>query len=397
MIILSNEYISNAIVSDRHACGGPAIFAKNFSKYLIKRGHGWLGIAMRTEKIPTPRIKKISGFGRARYWRLAFPEKLFKAVTLAKRKGSPEIILTPIINRLAALIEKCRPDVLFLNGFSLFAWTLMKAAGRAGVPIAIQHAGIFTKEVKIYKHLFSATGRKILYQMEKDIAAGVQHEIFLNEFSRKVYKREVGKINAKKSSIIALPYFDFKTAVLPKQKKSAGHLKIGVVARWDKIKNHEAVLALAKKIEELGLPWRIHSVTKIPLTRFISGFKKEYRRYVKVEPPRSAEALKNFYRAMDIVIVPSKFDVSPNVVMEAVLAGVKVLISPNVGWMSEFKKSGCDNGIIDFSDPGIVVKRIKKIAGQPPCSRLVKAIRKNHKPNKIFLSYLKIFNSIKKR
>ncbi|MBI4708776.1 MAG: glycosyltransferase family 4 protein [Candidatus Portnoybacteria bacterium] len=396
MRILSNDFFSNAFPAKQVSSGGPARFAKSLSQAAINEGGSWIGIIIRNEKESQIKIENLKKEGRASYWKLTLPTKLYKKITLGKKNNSPEIILKPVIDKLKLFIEKSRPDVIFLNGFSIYAWIVLKAAFETKTPLVIKHAGILKKEIDIYHDFFSKAGAKILYETEREISDIARYEIFLNKWSWNVYNKEVRKVSKKQGVIIPLPLPNGYILKRHKPKRVEKIIHIGMVARWDRIKNHPAALALAKRINELKLPWKIHSITLIPETKHNPQLKEEYKKYISVEKQRSAEALKKFYRKMDLIIIPSHFDVSPGIVLEAVSEGVGVLISPNVGWVSEFKRAGAGEWIIDFSNPDKVVRRIKKLIGKEIPYSLLKSIEENHNSKRVFGKYLEIFKKATK-
>ncbi len=275
---------------------------------------------------------------------------------------------------------------------------ILQAAKEENKKIAVQHAGILTKEIDIYRDFFSVRGRELLIQMEKNITDIVDCEIFLNEFSRNIYNNTVRKVPAAKSKIIPLPFLGkiYEKCKL-KSINPDKYFKIGIIARWDRIKNHEAVLSLASAIKKENLFWKIYSVTKIPETKMKQEFKKQYRSYIEVVPQMPYEQISGFIKKMDIMILPSKFDVSPNVVMEAANEGIATLISANVGWINEYQRNGCNRLITDFARPQGVIRTIQTI-NSPQIVRKIRRmfgqILKKHEKNRIFDIYLKLFKNL---
>lgn len=393
MIIFSNDYLAN-FSNKKLATGGPARFAKEFSDFAVNNGHKWVGLYLTAQKGAKLRLstKKIND---KIFWQIVVNGRMYVKITKAKKNFDVKNELQPIIDQVAELISKSAADIVFLNGFSVFNWMIMQAAHDIGKKIVIQHAGIWTKEVNMYKHFFSLWGRRIVLQMEKDISDCADCQVFLNDFSRNVYNKLVNKASAAKSRIIPLPFLGRKHAQVKMKKINPRQsIKIGIVARWDRIKNQEAVLDLAKEICRQKLNWQIYSITKIPETKKFLTFKKQYRQFVKVIAPMKYTELPKFYRKMDLMILPSHFDVSPNVVLEAAREGVATVISPNVGWVTEYKKNGYAGLITDFSKPGLVVEKIKKIINGGKTEKLLNSLLHKHEKNKIFNQYLRLFEEL---
>ncbi|MFA5021236.1 MAG: hypothetical protein WC517_04230, partial [Patescibacteria group bacterium] len=209
MIIFSNDYLANLPGSKKQAKGGPANFAKRFKSFLMQTEDDclWIGLIINFKKsIKQPRIKKIGETGESlRYYRLNIPERLIKKISRAPKKINAAKEFKSAIDLLAGLMKKTKTDVIFLNGYALSNWLILKAAETAAIPVAIQHAGIWTKELEMYHDFYSPAGRKMMEDMEKEITKIAAAEIFLNDWSRKYFNTKVGKTAGDKTHIIPLP------------------------------------------------------------------------------------------------------------------------------------------------------------------------------------------------
>lgn len=401
MKIFSNGYPTNMPNAEAVSQGGPANFARLFSTFITSNtSHSWVGVMVSHSKSKTIRIKKAFSFPQRDYFKFYLPKEYYRLITQANKVADPAIILEKPIKRLASLIKKENPDIVFLNGFDLFNWILLKAAEQAQVPAVIQHAGVWTKELDLYKHVFTKAGLKIMKQMEKDSTYLCSAEVFLNRWSRDYYQKHVAKKTSGTVEIIPLP-FDFASfASLPKSQKksvlfhSKSGIKIGTIARWDRIKNHKAFLSLARAVKREGLPWQFYSVTKIPENTRLAARKKSYEKNIKVIRSLGRVGIYDFCRAMDLIILPSLFDVSPTVVLEAVSVKTPIAISGNVGYVHNFKELGAKDWVIDFKDTKKVKERIKKILQKPLPQTLQNQIKTNHGHEKVFFSYLDLFDKI---
>lgn len=394
MRILTNDYLSNVPGSAVKTKGGPAQFARHFSDAVVAHGHEWIGIF-------TSRTKQSTGYEEINDG----DKKRFLSIENSKDRssllrGTAVSEISPAefeedIVRIEKIISDIRPDLLFLNGFSLDAWTYAQAAFRARVPVVIQHAGILTKEFDMYKDWFNPAACAFGKAIEGDVAAKATANVFLNEFSRDAFTRLVEPEALSKPVIIPLPHAGWtfeKVRMVPRDART-----LGIVARWDRIKNHEAILAFAKEIKRRELPWRIRSVTKIPETPQRADFKKRYKALVEVIPPMEREELHAFYESLDALVLPSHFDVSPTVVMEAVATGKPTLISPNVGWVSEYKACGMNDWIIDFDDPALVVERLQEQFMRdawPEVEVFSSYVKEHHDPETVYRAYLSLFEQV---
>lgn len=400
MRILSNDYRSNLPGESDIAHGGPANFARAFSAHAVKHGHTWVGLVQQGGISETTHITRTFSRKHTLYYTCSLPESRYRPFLTLMKKQDPCIWFGEEIACIRRFIRRIRPDVLFLNGFSVYAWLLLEAASKEGLPIVVQHAGIARIEFEQYKHLYSVAGRNAMLRMEQSIAHLATTQIFLNAHSLDAFSLFVTPVSPDHARIIPLPYDKtFAQKALKGKKNPVPALEeivIGCVARWDRIKNHRAILALAKEAAAQGLPWTFKSVTRIPTSPTETLLKKAYLRILDVIPPMDREDLLAFYQSVHLMILPSHFDVSPTVVMEAALAGKPTLISTGVGWNSEYLEHGLEAWITDFSHPKRVIRKIQSLLNSPSSQHFQSMIRTKHAPNKVFAAYLRAFTDAKR-
>ncbi|MFA5185458.1 MAG: glycosyltransferase family 4 protein [Patescibacteria group bacterium] len=397
MKILSNDYPTNLPSNSNIAPGGPAHFARAFSGYAVGCGHEWLGLIHQGTQEEKTGIVKDSTVDAKNYYIFSYPYKHFQSFIDSKKKIDPRAWFTPQINCIRKFIRRAKPDILFLNGFSVYAWQLLEAARQENLPTVIQHAGIAQVEFEQYKHLYTHAVRMSVLQMERDIVDAASKQVFLNAFSHEAFCKRVAPVPERQTAIIPLPYqevFAKKYLKSTKKKTTDKAAVIGCVARWDRIKNHDAILRLAIEAKRQKLDWKFKCVTKIPETRVQYRFKCSYKNAIEVVSPMPTSDLMDFYDSVDLLILPSHFDVSPTVVMEAALQRKATLISPNVGWISEYAACGQKEWIIDFTDAKRVVQRLRRLMKKPFPSRFRSIILNKHEPKKVFSAYLHLFKSV---
>jgi len=401
MRILTNGFATNLPKSSRAPQGGTENFARAFINHILSSGaeHHWTGVILEGVDTTHIRLRKIYESTYRQYFRFYMPRPIINLVTQTKRKDvKPHLAWAKAIERLTVLVQEQKPDVVFLNGYGFLNYMLLKAAERAGVPVVIQHAGIWNKELEINKHRYTPQGRILLEDMEREITNIAAVEIFLNKWSRDYFWKHVARSKPRNTEIVPLP-FDFSTFIeLSKGGKIESPFKfdkklfhIGVIARFDKIKNHPAVLGLAKAASKKKLPWQFHVVTEVPDAKPTAAFKRDYKRYVDLVAPMDRGHIARFCQSMDLILVPSLFDVSPTVVLEAIALGTPVVISPNVGYVSEFSEHGGKNWIVDPSNPTKALRDIAKIKGKPMPPALKKYLENAHNHARVFNTYLEIF------
>lgn len=394
MRILSNDYYSSTPNSSEKIHGGPRRFSADFSHFARREGHEWIGL-IRSNEALEGMVQEIASREGARYIGVYVPKVTLEGLRELQVTISPDEYLREEIAALIEHIREIAPDVLFLNGFSAYSWLLYAAARACHVPIVIQHAGIMHHEVEQYADLFTDAGRAMCIEMERDTALGVSANIFLNKFSEQEFLRCLALESVPGSVIVPLPHAGWTFAGT--KTFHEGEIVLGAVARWDRIKNHAAILALAEEIQRQGLPWKIRVVTAIPDTPMHAQMKESYRALIEVVPPMDRDQLLEFYRSLDIAILPSHFDVSPTVVMEALSQGVPTLISPQVGWVSEYEECDMHEWIASFDNPEKVVAKISALLSQKTPQGLEKLavhVEKCHNPGVIYERYMQMFEGL---
>lgn len=403
MRILSNGFPTNLPDSENISQGGPANFARLFINYILTSGaeHHWVGVMLEGVLSNDTVLEQVYSSTYRSYYRLQMPKASLASVLQAESVVDPRTVWAEPISVLSRFIQEQKPDVVFLNGFGILNWMLLQAADKNGVPVVTQHAGIWTKELGIHKDRYSKIGRALLEQTERDSTRMSAVEIFLNQWSKEYYQEHVAQGDERKMEIVPLPFdfasfnqlsttdapsrFDFDTKTF----------HIGVIARWDEIKNHKALLAMAKAAHAAKLPWRFHSVVDIP--EKYADERREYEQYVDVVPPLDRAGISDFCRSVDLLLLPSLFDVSPTVVLEAVALDTPIAISPTIGYVSDFIKYGAEAWVINPEDANAALKAIERIMYKNMPFALRKRLLDIHDHKKVFATYLEIFTSAKLR
>lgn len=394
--VIFNDAHANFPKNNQIPQGGVSSFASKFSKYFKKQKDVELISLLFSHNNENKKIfMRKSTFDR-NYYELVYPrEKLLNSYKIKATKKEYIRFLEPWIKETENILLDSNANLVFLNGFGLTNWIMMEAANRLKIPSIIQHAGLWKKEIETSNGYFSSSISKIFSEFERETHTKTSFQIFLNDFSKDEFFNihKIKKPISNKTTIIPLP-IEIKNS---KKIKIEDSTNIGIVARWDRIKNHGAVYRLARYIEKNKINSKINIVVKINNE---NDFIKKYKKSVNIIEPMSPDKLKGFYDKQDIVIIPSRFDVSPTVLMEAMLRGKPVLISNKVGWISDFEKFNLDNLIFDYKESG---KRIyekienlikNKKQHQKNFEKFQDKIIKEHSEKKVFLKYYQLFKEI---
>lgn len=391
LVILSNDYFANTRNDDGVIQGGTEVFARDISSRLVADGHSWIGFIHGKSGGTYSSSIVARGKGRT-YVSVHLSDDLSGRLLGLDYAAAPRALYKKEIEFMKVQIKKCAPDIVFLNGFYLFPWIMFEAAVELGIPTVVQHAGIWAKEIRQYMDKYSAHARKAAYWIERRSAQLADANVFLNETSRDVFLSALRIEKIAGSEIIPLPHAGWK--FMPTIRRHTNDLVIGCVARWDRIKNHEGFYAFARAAKALKMPWKFVSVTNIPNTPTNAHFKQQYKKEIEVIPQMSRDELKKFYDNVDVMVVASHFETGPFIVMEAAAQGVPTIISPHVGWASEYENRGMGKWIVNFDHPYASVRTLRDLMKRretPETTKFAKWLEMGHSPDTIYQSYLRLF------
>lgn len=404
MKILTNDFETNFPTAQDISHGGPANFSRLFLSYIAaeKLEHEWIGIQLEQVHHGSVQMDKLFYSPERRFYRLRVPRDMLATIKYA---SSPEVdmdsVLEKYISSCRKIIARESPDVVFLNGFGFLNWILLKAAVQENVPVVTQHAGIWTKEISVYEEAYSTNGKILMERMEKESSTYSSVEVFLNTWSRDFYRENVSSGKIRSKEIVPLP-FDFESfdALAKEAEKTFSFdpkkMHIGMIGRWDKIKNYNAVLALAQKAHAEALPWEFHAVVRIPDSA-PQEVRSSFAEHIDIIEPLNRADIASFCKSIDLLILPSLFDVSPTVVLEAIALGTPVCISPNVGYVRDFEEQGAGAWVVDFSNPESALDHIRACIKKPMPASLTNTIRRKHDYHTVFQTYLQLFDEARLR
>jgi len=384
---------SPRFLDQKFSFAGAHIFADDFLEFLKGTKHTYAGIAyLRAEDALTDNFRvNVKKVGKNRW--LIINTLITTAEILSLAGGHPSPVATSLVDRLAETMRQEQADVFFLNGFSAMAYLLLAAAKKAGLPIVAAHHGMWFRETEVIRKLVKVPGFRLRKSLERRIAQIADKDVFLNRHSLDTYEKGLGKVPEGKIEIITLPYNPVYLNSRPIPRPKNKSRKISIIGRWDKIKNHEAFLGLAKAAKEAGKDWEFTAVTQINHYPPYAGIKDEYLKYVKVVPQMPPGKLKKFIQNQDLIVLASQYETFSAVVMETILQNRPILVSPNIPWAKTFKSSGLAGWVTDFKNPRKTVKIAEAAMDQAPPKKLLENIKKQNNPKVIYNSYLKVFKS----
>lgn len=276
------------------------------------------------------------------------------------------------------------PDILLANGTYNTPWILAQAAKELRIPIVLRYAGVLQKE--IYHKNFLVKKRLLAY--EKWLASTAVAVIFPSEICKKTVEKEILGYPAKQSVVIPNPAIAVKTNT----RRNTGRFTLVAIGRWTPIKNFQAFVALHRELLHEGWQHRAVMVTSHWDEKF--GIPETIER----KEPMSQEDLFKFYRSINLLVVASHFETFCNVAAEAVVNGISVLVSKNVGFSEILLKAGLKRMVINsFDDPVQVAGAVKRLAKTKLTQKEIRVVASLVNPQIIHEQILNVLNDVIKR
>jgi glycosyltransferase involved in cell wall biosynthesis len=372
---------------------GPLHFSSMFLKSFEKSPHSFTAIVFEktTPRTGTYFKSRVVKDGKNKW--LVF-NIWISTVKIVRSRQRMDKETASLIKKVKKAIQDTAPDAFFLNGFSALTFLLMQSIKELGMPTISTHHGIWYKEYIALKKKYIKSPIRYRKELEKDTVRISDKNIFLSNLSLQVFEKNLMKVPKNQLELVKIPYNPaFVNRQYPKPNKSKP-LKLLLVGRWDAVKNHEAYLALAKRAKELGLGWTFYSVCNIGPYPHYDDIREDYLKHIKVIPTMSAQKLKKMYQKCNVVVMPSHFDVYPGVITESVLQNRPSVISPNVGWVDEFRRHGVEHWITDFKDTDKTLKRIAEVSKDQVPKSLYNEVLRHNNPEDVFRKYYQLFEEI---
>lgn len=368
--VLTNQYFSMTV-------GGPQKYGPLFMSALRARGHEAVGLVLK----PLPKEKNGPPHIQIHHeeWGEVFDVERFLGLNMMMKEagdpfpeGIPEILddITNIVSRVA-------PDCIVLSGFGVTNWYIAEAARRLGIPYILSHHGFWFQEIGNSPKDIQPR----LLDMEREATERAVMNVYLNEWSRRVMHHQYPSTIREDDLVIPLPYNPiYLNPATPLPLVAPGKIVVGFIGRWDPIKNVVVVRELAERAKD------VHIITamRIGLRSELKEEEDLFKSVVDVRDPLPPEDLARLYQRCDLMILPSRFDVSPTVVMEAALQGKGTIISSNVGWVDLYERQHMHDWILQGVTSELLERSIRLCHGFTPPQDFLDEIRKNHHPDRVF-------------
>ncbi len=304
-----------------------------------------------------------------------------RAIKSAKNIRDLEKKYKPIIKIIKDILNKNKPDVVFLNGTYYIPWLISIAAHELKIPIVSRYAGVYSKETEGLK----LKSRRMFNDMEKSFQKRVDFFIFPSALCQTVVEDEIIGKKIPNSIVIPNPFNLSKT----RNKKNISKTKIAAIGRWDRIKNFKKFFEIHKLLNKEKWTHTATFVTNNPKIKLLP-------KTIEILPPMEHQNILDFYSSQGLIICPSLFETFGNVPIEAICMGIPVLVSDNMGCAEVMKKVGLENMVISFTDNKEILDKVKELCGKSVPLKCVRDLKKILDPNIINNQIMSILKKIAK-
>jgi glycosyltransferase involved in cell wall biosynthesis len=226
-------------------------------------------------------------------------------------------------------------------------------------------------EVRIADILYNEVGHTLNHFMyEGCIDAVIVESDFMRDFVKRSSSRPFSRIEVAHSGVDLEEF-------LPNEKVSASRLKVGYVGRMSDEKNPLGFIELAERLGGMNseLDFEMFGsgadavLIKERVARSPLAQRLKYHGFVD----HSRDAL----RQLDVLILPSKFDGRPVIVMEANACGVPVIAAP-VGGIPELVCEGINGFLVSPTETERIRALLAKWQEQPQALHAMKLATRTH-------------------
>jgi len=287
-----------------------------------------------------------------------------------------------VIEAYRKAIRKEKPDLVLLNGTYYLPWCLFLASKMESVPVVLHYHGVLTVETRHWLPKY----RKLFKKMEQSFDSKDVFYIFPSKITKNTVEQKIYGHKIKRFAVVPNPvpmYFFDNTAY-------GNKINIGIVSRWDSIKNVDFCRTLAEYNKRRGGEFVINLITDLK-----EGCRlyKKLSKIMKIHPVVKNDKLVDFYKNMGVVISPSHFETYGNVAKEALASGIPAVVNYNMGVSETFEKLGLREWVIDFKSPSKVYKKIKDTIGNKVRDEVREKIKVSYSPQKIFTRIIDVLES----
>lgn len=328
--------------------GGPIYAVHSLCAALSRRGHEVHAFTTnidgpKTSAVPVDTEIELDGV-RVRYFETSFGRRLYRSTSMYK-------VLKDVINQF---------DVVHLH--SVFLWPTTAAARlavSANVPYVLSPRGMLVPDLIRRKSTIAKWTWIQLFEKTNLSRAAAVH------VTSQIEEDEIAKLGLYARRFTLVP----NGIDIPSELRSAR-----IVTRGKPI----TILALGRVNWKKGLDKLIAAVAQVPDVRLLIAGNDEDHYQIGLESltrswgisdrveflgPIFGEEKWRLISSVDILALPSVSENFGNVVLEAMVCGIPVLVTPGVGLASTVESSGC--GLVTTGDPTSIAEGLHRLVSSP--------------------------------
>ena len=284
-----------------------------------------------------------------------------------------------IKNKIGDMIQSIKPDIIYVNN-TMEAMLLNKYIKSTNIP-TVAH----------------------IHDMKKSIKSIIRREYtqhVLKQYDKVIMVSEATKIqwNIKDSLVV---YNGLDKNYFNNKEKEYNFIKnIGIVGTMSKRKGTDLIIGSVDELMKMDINIHfIYNHGESKLIQAIQNKQKKYSKNIFIYNNLNQEQLKKIYDNMDIVLVPSRQDPLPTVVIEA-MARKTIAIGTNIDGIPEMIKDS--RLLIDPNSKESIVSKINEVKHYSCdklkdlsnnqfeyCKKIFNSSNKNEKVNRILNELLK--------
>ncbi len=276
-------------------------------------------------------------------------------------------------------IEK--PDICFVQASFQFAWCLIIAAHKTGLPIVHLFSGSSQMEV------FDPKLRSKYFSLEKKYAAFAHATIFNSFLARETLQRILG-MDFSDATVI---YNGFSNQHKCNYKKLPEKVILGWVGRNAEVKNIDYLLMMRRCLPE-----------KVPI-RCICDLESDSDLKQRLQScgiitinTMHPSRMGRFYKSISCLLSTSHFEFFSNVTAEALAAGCVTIVPPTSGLAELFIENGLQELVTKLNDIEHVANLvINSYRFEQPIRRLSEKLIRSNSWNHVITKYFSEFENVK--
>jgi len=292
--------------------------------------------------------------------------------------------------KICKVIRRERPDIIHTH--TAKAGTLGRLAG-----ILYRRKLVHTFHGHVLHSYFGKIKTWFFIWIEKMLSLFTDRIITVSESLKRELVERFRIAPEKKFSVVELG-FELDDLLKLEPRENSDHVNIGIVGRLTRVKNHEMLLRIAKKVKGVGCRVKFVIIGDGQLRRELENYAKELGIENIVEFRGWVKDVAEIYRDMDILVLTSLNEGTPVSIIEA-MASARPVVATDVGGVRDVVEDGKSGYLVkpgderDFSEKltGLINDRDRRVRfgeyGR-------KSVRERFSKERLIKDIYKLYNNV---